>query len=88
MNSILSYSQEMRDKGRPFTSKKLAVTYQYVLSNTLNEVDIKIIDIRDDVKRDKYTISFMYRNNKYSVLIDSNKQYSANKVQQYLMKII
>ena len=88
MNSLLSYSQAMRDKGRPFTSKKLSITYQYVLSNTLNEVGIKIVDIRDDAKRDKYTISFIYRNHKHLVLIDSNKHYSANKVQQYLTKLI
>ena len=87
MDSIFSYSQLSRDKGRPFTSKNLAITYQYVLKNTLAEKGIKIIDIKD-IDKHKYTISFIYNNKQYSDSINSDKVNSARKVQEYISKRI
>lgn len=85
-NSILHYSQAARDAGGLYPkAKSMSVTNQYVLRDTLGEIDIDIINIVDI--GDKYQITFEYNGKTQSAKLKKNYG-SAAKVRDLLKKKI
>jgi len=85
LNSIFALSTECKMKGSLVTDKRLekmlGITYQYVLLSTLKENGINVSNILY-VERYKFALV----TNLGTFIIDNNKQSSAFKVKEYILK--
>ena len=86
MNSILHYSQAARDKGSSFKTK-LAVSYQYVLMETLQDIGVKILNI-EDVDNKTYKLTVEYNDQTRDLIINNEKFNNAAKVRELIKRAL
>lgn len=86
LNSILNYSQGARDKGSDFKTK-LAVSYQYVLVDTLKEIGVNVQNI-EDTDNGYYKIIGHYNGRILPFHINGNKFNNASKVKELIKKVL
>lgn len=87
MNSILHYSQAARDAGALYPrAKSLAVSYQYVLRDTLKEIGLDIVDMYDVDNGMVWVKIINDQGEKHTLIFDPKKFNTAAKVRDAILK--